>query len=152
MIFLNPLLLFGLAAAAVPLVIHLLTRRQPRRTTFSSIEFLREVRLAKMRRFRLREWLLLLLRILAVACLALALARPALQGSILSSKGTTTSYLLIDRSLSMAQREGGETFFEKAQNRALAVLAQRDHRIVKRLFHRNAACHNRGIHPLGEKP
>ena len=45
----------GLAAAALPLVIHMLTRRRPRRTTFSSIVFLREVRLAEMRRFRLRD-------------------------------------------------------------------------------------------------
>jgi hypothetical protein len=122
MTFLNPLLLMGLAAAVVPLVIHLLTRRRPKRTEFSSVEFLREVRLAEMRRFRLREWLLLLLRVLAVACLALALARPALQGDVLPGRGTTTALLLIDRSLSMAALEGDGTLFERARTRALEVL------------------------------
>ena len=122
MTFLNPLLLFGLVAAAVPLVIHLLTRRRPKRTEFSSVEFLREVRLAEMRRFRLREWLLLLLRVLAVACLALALARPALRGSLIPGKGSTTALLLIDRSLSMGALESGGTLFEQASTRALEVL------------------------------
>ena len=79
--FLNPLFLLGLAASSVPLLIHLLTRRRPRRTEFSSIEFLREARVVEMRRFRLREWLLLLLRMAAVACLALALARPVWRGA-----------------------------------------------------------------------
>jgi hypothetical protein len=122
MTFLNPLLLFGLAAAAIPLVIHLLTRRRPKRTEFSSVEFLREVRLAEMRRFRLREWLLLLLRILAVACLALALARPALRGSLLPGKGSTTALLLVDKSLSMGTLESGGTLFEQARTRSLEVL------------------------------
>ena len=53
--FLNPLFLLGLAASSVPLLIHLLTRRRPRRTEFSSVEFLREARVVEMRRFRLRE-------------------------------------------------------------------------------------------------
>ena len=45
--FLNPLFLLGLAASSVPLLIHLLTRRRPRRTEFSSVEFLREARVVE---------------------------------------------------------------------------------------------------------
>jgi len=119
--FLNPLFLVGLAAAAVPLLIHLLTRRRPRRTEFSSVEFLREARVVQMRRFRLREWLLLLLRMLAVACLALALARPVLQGAA-AGGGSTAVTLLVDKSLSMQAREGDGTLFERARQRALAIL------------------------------
>src|SRR5262249_5798882 len=79
--FLNPLLLFGLAAAAVPILIHLFTRKRPREVPFSSLEFLAEVNRSEIRRLRLRQWLLLLLRTLAVAALALAISRPALEGS-----------------------------------------------------------------------
>jgi aerotolerance regulator-like protein/VWA domain-containing protein len=120
--FLNPFFLFGLLASAVPVLIHLLTRRRPRRVEFSSVEFLREVRLAEMRRFRLREWLLLLLRALAVAALALALARPAVQGAGGGGRGASTALLLIDRSYSMRAREGDRSLFDRAKARALEVL------------------------------
>ncbi len=119
--FLNPLFLLGLAGSAVPLLIHLLTRRRPRRTEFSSVEFLREARVVEMRRFRLREWLLLLLRMLAVACLALALARPVWRGAA-ASGGATAVVLVVDRSLSMSAREGEESLFERARGLALEVL------------------------------
>ena len=79
--FLNPLFLFGLAAAAIPVLIHLFTRRKPREVRFPSLEFLAEVNQSEIRRLRLKQWLLLLLRTLAVAFLALAMARPSLRGS-----------------------------------------------------------------------
>ena len=41
--FLNPLFLFGLGAAAIPILIHLFTRRRPREVKFPSLEFLTEV-------------------------------------------------------------------------------------------------------------
>ena len=122
MTFLNPFFLFGLAAASVPVLIHLLTRRRPKRVEFSSVEFLREVRLAEMRRFRLREWILLLLRALAVAALALALSRPAVRGSGGGGRGSTTALLLLDRSYSMRAREGDRALFERAKARSLEVL------------------------------
>ena len=81
MSFLNPLFLFGLLAAAIPIVIHLFTRRRPREVRFPSLEFLSEVNQSEIRRLRLKQWLLLLLRTLAVASLALAMARPALRGT-----------------------------------------------------------------------
>jgi hypothetical protein len=122
MTFLNPLFLLGLLAAAVPVLIHLLTRRKPKRVEFSSVEFLREVRLVELRRFRLREWLLLALRVLAVACLALALARPAVRGGAAGGKGSTAALLLVDRSYSMRTREADHALFELAEARALEVL------------------------------
>src|SRR5512136_3009139 len=77
----NPLYLLGLLAAALPIIIHLLTRRRPRERAFPSLEFLTEVNQSEIRRLRLKQWLLLLLRTLAVAALALAMARPALRGA-----------------------------------------------------------------------
>lgn len=78
--FLNPLFLFGLAAAAIPILIHLFTRRRPREVRFPSLEFLAEVHQSEIRRLKLKQWLLLALRTLAIACLALAMSRPALRG------------------------------------------------------------------------
>lgn len=98
--FLNPLFLFGLAAAAIPVLIHLFTRRKPREVRFPSLEFLSEVNQSEIRRLRLKQWLLLLLRTLAVALLAMAMARPSLQGGARGSAASTL-VALVDVSGSM---------------------------------------------------
>jgi len=115
--FLNPLFLFGLAAAAIPIIIHLFTRRRPREVPFPSLEFLSEVNQSELRRLRLRQWLLLLLRALAVAALALAMARPALKGDVgRSSRAATSVVVLCDRSGSMgAASSGGGTLIADAR-------------------------------------
>ena len=124
MTFLNPLYLLGLAAAAIPIVIHLLTRKRPRRIEFSSVAFLREVNVAQLRRFRLRELLLLALRVLAIAFLTLALSRPALKGALGShgSDAASSVVLLIDRSASMGATESRTALSQRAKERARAVL------------------------------
>jgi hypothetical protein len=102
--FLNPLFLFGLAAAAIPILIHLFTRRRPREVPFPSLEFLSEVNQSEIRRLKLKQWLLLLLRTLAVAAIALAMARPALKGATGARSGASTSVVvLVDRSGSMGE-------------------------------------------------
>ena len=108
MSFLNPLFLFGLLAAAVPIVIHLFTRRRPRERPFPSLEFLAEVNQSEIRRLRLKQWLLLLLRTLAVAAIALAMARPALRGAGARSGAgaATTLVALVDMSGSMGAAAG----------------------------------------------
>jgi hypothetical protein len=98
--FLNPLFLFGLAAAAIPVLIHLFTRRKPREVRFPSLDFLSEVNQSEIRRLRLKQWLLLLLRTLAVALLAMAMARPSLQGGARGSAASTL-VALVDVSGSM---------------------------------------------------
>jgi hypothetical protein len=99
--FLNPLFLFGLLAAAIPVVIHLFTRRRPRERPFPSLEFLAEVNQSEIRRLRLKQWLLLLLRTLAVAAIALAMARPAVRSTGARSGAATTVIALVDVSGSM---------------------------------------------------
>ncbi len=68
----------GLGAAAVllPVLIHFLTRPRPVRMPLSTLRFVREAIRQQRSRHRLRDWLILALRTLAVACLAFALARP----------------------------------------------------------------------------
>ena len=124
MTFLNPLYLLGLAAAAIPIVIHLLTRKRPRRIEFSSVEFLREVNVAQLRRFRLRELFLLALRVLAITLLALALSRPAFKGALggRGADAASSIVLLIDRSASMGAVESRTPLAQHARERARAVL------------------------------
>jgi hypothetical protein len=115
MTFLNGLFLFGLFAGLVPILIHLLARRRAAKRDFPSLDFLNEILFRKIQRARLRQLLLLLLRVLAVCALAVALARPAiglLGGSV--SSGSTAMAIILDNSLSMNARWKSESTFRKA--------------------------------------
>ncbi|MEE2657792.1 MAG: BatA domain-containing protein [Candidatus Latescibacterota bacterium] len=114
--FLNPLALVGLAAAAIPLAIHLLHRGRSRTIPFSNLAFLRQLHQSRMRQLRLRQWLVLLLRTLALIALSLAFARPALQtagGGLFGTAGPTTSVILLDRSFSTRYDDGRGRIFDR---------------------------------------
>jgi hypothetical protein len=118
MSFLNPLFLFGLLAAAIPVIIHLFTRRRPRELRFPSLEFLSEVNQSEIRRLRLKQWLLLLLRTLAVAAIAMAMARPALRGTAGAQAGAgaaTSVVALVDASGSMSAAGATGTLVAQAR-------------------------------------
>jgi hypothetical protein len=74
--FLSPLFLALGAGAAVPLLIHLLRRRTGVRVEFPAVRYLARAEQEHSRRLKLRNLLLMLLRVLAVACIAIAAARP----------------------------------------------------------------------------
>jgi hypothetical protein len=118
--FLNSAFLAGLAAAAIPLLIHLLNRRRLKTIEFSSVMFLRDLRKTRMRRLQLRRWLLLLVRTLLIAMAVLAFARPALRGGIfaaLGSRARTTAVVALDRSASMALETQNGTAYDRALRR-----------------------------------
>ncbi|MFN8549060.1 MAG: BatA domain-containing protein [Candidatus Eisenbacteria bacterium] len=99
--FLNGAFLFGLLAAALPIVIHLFSRRPAQQVQFPSVEYLREITLKRVRRVRLRQWLLLALRVAILALFALAMARPAIQGASKVTRGSSTIAILLDNSWSL---------------------------------------------------
>ena len=82
MTFFNATLIFGITAIAVPLVLHLVARREPRKVVFPSVRFLTKRFESNRSRLRVRRWWLLALRIAALAALAIALARPAIHQSL----------------------------------------------------------------------
>jgi hypothetical protein len=124
MTFLNPLFLLGLLGMAVPLVIHLLSRRTARRQDFSSLEFLRNLERKSMRRVRVRQWLLLLTRMGIIAAVALAMARPTLTGvSAGGGRGSTSAAIVLDGSFSMRGRCDDGALFDEAKETALQILA-----------------------------
>ena len=65
--FLNATLIFGVAATAVPILLHLIARREPRKVVFPSIRLLTKRFESNRSRMRVRRWWLLALRIAAVA-------------------------------------------------------------------------------------
>ena len=72
MTFFNTALLAGFAAVAIPVLIHIFSRRRYPLIDFSTLRFLRKLQRQQMRKLRLRQWLLLLLRTLAILFIVLA--------------------------------------------------------------------------------
>ena len=105
--FLNPAILAGLVAALIPLAIHLLHRGRTRPLPFSNLLFLRRLHHSRMRRVRLRQWLVLLLRTLIIALIIGAFARPAYQAGSGWGGGSApvSAVLLLDRSFSFTESE-----------------------------------------------
>ncbi len=99
--FANPALLHGLWVALAPIVIHLLNRRRAATVPFSNVALIQSLQHDRMRRVRLKQWLLLLLRTLLIAFLALAFARPTLRGAPGGGGTHTAAVVLVDRSLSV---------------------------------------------------
>jgi len=122
--FLNPAFLFALAASAVPLLIHLLSRRRAREVPFSSLRFLERSDRKSMRRINLRRLILLALRTAAIALIALAFARPVITGrtaSLFPGREPKSVVVMIDRSYSMGVRGNEGTAFEAAAAAALDI-------------------------------
>ena len=121
--FANPSLLFGALAAAVPIIIHLLSRRRIHRQPFSDLRFLEDVQAKQSRKIGIRSLLLLLLRVLAILCVVLAIARPQV-GGLAPARGSARSLLFVlDASASMQTQHDGGTRFATAQAAIADMLA-----------------------------
>src|SRR5512132_2061865 len=101
--FLAPAFLAGLAAIAVPVIIHLIHRERKVVIEFPSLMFLQRIPYRSVRRQKIRHLLLLLLRCLALALLVAAFARPFFERRhpVISSTGAREVVVLLDRSSSM---------------------------------------------------
>src|SRR5213083_931502 len=103
MAFLNPIFLLGAIAAGLPVLVHLVRRTRAPRIQFPSLMFLRKIEQKTIRRRKLRNLLLLLMRCAALLLLALAFARPFFTGSnpVSASGDHTSTVILVDGSYSM---------------------------------------------------
>ena len=126
--FLYPLFLFGLAAASLPILIHLLNRRRLKRIRFPAVRFILLSQKRISRSYRLRHWLLLALRTLAVICLALLLANPIFQSGagLFAGSGPVSLVLILDNSLSMKWAGDGNGFKQAKEAARLLISALND--------------------------
>lgn len=102
MMFLQPWILFGLPLVLLPIAIHLLNQRRHRPIDWGAMHFLRQATRMHQGAARIRYWLILLLRLLAVACVLFFMSRPLATGW-LSLVGNSASRVIVvlDRSPSM---------------------------------------------------
>lgn len=119
--FLNPGLAIGATLAAVPLVIHLLNRQRHRPQRWAAMRFVLAAYRKTRRRVQLENLLLLLLRMLAVAALAFAVARPFASGDsplVGLQEERRDLVLVIDGSASTGYRAEVESVFDRIRERA----------------------------------
>lgn len=83
--FVHVSLVAGMALATIPIMLHLLGRREPKRVNFPALRFVRETAVKSQRGWSIRRWLLLALRILLVMLLALAFASPRVHSAMLAT-------------------------------------------------------------------
>ena len=112
--FLHPAIAWaGVASVALPIIIHLLFRRRRVPVEWAAMELLREAVRRTNRRLRFEQWLVLLLRCLALLAAGLAIAVPVLDGGALSGEVRRLVIVVVDNGPTSALRVGEETELER---------------------------------------
>lgn len=136
-------------AVAIPIVIHLLFRQRSRTEPIGSLRFLKQIVKEHQRRRRVRQWLLLALRMVAIGLLVLLFARPYWNEA--ARRGRQQEIvLLVDRSASMQmQSAGAQTLFAEALTKAREELRRIDENAIVHLALCDAtAVEERGVEQL----
>ena len=107
--FIQPWILVALPLVAVPIIIHLVNQRRFQTVPWAAMMFLLQASRMSSGYTKLRQWLILLMRALAVACLVFFTSRPLASGLIglLGSRSSEVAIVLLDRSPSMQETQAG---------------------------------------------
>ena len=118
-------MLWGLAAGAIPIVIHLLHRRRFQTVPWAAMRFLLAATKKQSRRIKLEQLLLLLIRTMIILLVALALSRPIAEtlGEYIQTEGPRHRIIVIDATLSMGFTPNGNTRFERAKQLARQIVS-----------------------------
>ena len=120
--FLSPIFLLGLPLVAIPVVIHLLSRRRKKVIDWGAMEFLLSGIQRRRRLWKLNDLILLLLRVLTLFLIVGALSRPLLPVTWLGGSGPREVVMILDQSMSMSQQVGEQTLFDLQIEQANAIL------------------------------
>ncbi len=120
--FLNTGILVAAAAALIPLIIHLFSKRRVKIIEFSSLKHLQAMQKRQVKRLKIRQLLLLILRMLIIFIVVLAFARPTTSGGSIGSHAGVSAVIMFDNSASMNHYVKDGLLFDLAKNRALELL------------------------------
>lgn len=115
--YINPYILVALAAAAIPVIIHLLNLQKVEKIEFSSLMLLKEIQKSRFRKIRVRQFLLMLVRSLIIVFLVLAFADPYIKN--MSGSGADlrkNAVIFIDSSYSMNVYQDTVPLIQTASN------------------------------------
>jgi hypothetical protein len=120
--FLFPTFLWALALLAIPVIIHLFYFRRFRKVYFTNVRFLREVKEDTSARSKLRNLLVLLARLLALAFLILAFVQPFIPQDSEVKAGRKAVSIFVDNSYSMSALSEDVPLLDKAKQRAREIV------------------------------
>jgi hypothetical protein len=119
MTFLNPAILWALAAVSIPILIHIFNLKRTKKIEFSTLMFLKEIQQSKYRRIKLKQLLILLCRIAFIILLVMMFARPFDTGFLGSpgNKAKSSVLLILDDSFSMLARTSSGNELDAAKRK-----------------------------------
>ncbi len=123
--FLNPILLFGILGASIPVIIHLINKKKAISHKFAAIDFLFQTSKRISVKFKLRQLILLILRASLIVFLAFALAKPFIKnlgGGVSGENVPTSNVIIIDDSYSMLYSSNRNSFFLSAKGLAKEIV------------------------------
>ena len=121
--FLYPSYLWALLLVAIPVLIHYLNLRKHKTVYFSNVAFLKLVQRESNRLSKLKQFIMMVLRVLAIAALVLAFARPYKPLSDMEQLGTQNVVgIYIDNSFSMNSESPDGKAIENAKSKAHAIV------------------------------
>ena len=120
--FLYPAFLWALSALAIPIIIHLFYFRRYKKVYFSNLRFLREVKEETSARNRLRNLLILLARLLAMAFIILAFAQPVIPLQDAMKAGIRNVSIFVDNSFSMQSFGKDLSLFDRSKQKAHEII------------------------------
>ncbi len=120
--FLHPAFLFALFTLAIPVIIHLFNFRRYHKVYFSNVQFLKDIQEKQSHRKNLKERLILAARMLALAFLVLAFAKPYIPGQNTAAAGKRHAVsVFVDNSYSMQTLNREGTLLDEAKRRAKEI-------------------------------
>lgn len=123
--FLHPIFLYGLFALAIPVILHLFSFRKYKKVYFSNFNFLASLQQQKKNSSKLKNLLLLFLRLLALASIVFAFATPYIQPkkNILPVEKSSKIIIYIDNSFSMSNTGTKGSLLEEAKKHLFDIIA-----------------------------
>ena len=121
--FVNPGFLYGLFAVSIPVIIHLFNFRRFRKVYFTNVAFIRELKQETQKQSKLKHLLVLLARMLAIAVLVIAFARPYIPVSdnVIQLEEKQAVSIFIDNSFSMQAGSEQGNLLSDAKDKALEI-------------------------------
>ena len=120
--FLYPYFLWALAALAIPVIIHLFYFRRFKKVYFSNVKYLKEIKEETSNRNKIKEWLILVSRLLAMACLIFAFAQPFIPTGEKVKAGYQYVSVFVDNSFSMTAEKGDIPLVDHAKEKARKII------------------------------
>ena len=124
--FLYPTFLWALAAIAIPVIIHLFYFRRFKKVYFTNVRYLKEIKEETSNRNKLKNLLVLLARILTIACLVFAFAQPLIPGDSDVKTGNNAVSIFIDNSFSMTSSSEDVPLLDIAKEKARSIVRAYD--------------------------